>query len=191
MADLEHRTEDDDHAAMPGRTTPQGTSALAVDHGHEEEDVKIAPIIRWFGVLTGLILFSHVVSFGFYRVLQDIGKPDENRPLRTFSHRSIPPEPRLLPNVADSVRVVNVSDSAIHKFERLKGPGDYGQEELQRGQKALQALGFFDEVNGVGIVPDSAVAAQSTDSNTPMGTLPEERMPSDSTGGTGTENRLR
>lgn len=188
MVDLEHRTEDADHAPIPARTTPQGTLALTVEHGHEEEDVKFAPLVKWFMVLAGLILFSHVVSFGFYRVLQDTGKPAADRPLSAFRERSLPPEPRLLPNPADSVRVANVSETAIQKYEHLQGPGDYARAEIQKDQRALQALGFFDEVSGLPMVPETA-AARAAD-GAAAGPV-EERMPSDPTGGAGTENRLR
>jgi hypothetical protein len=188
MADLEHRSVDADHAPFPARTTPQGTLALTVAHGHEEEDVSMGPLIKWFLVLGGLILFSHVVSFGFYRVLQDTGKPVVDRPLSLFSQRSTPPEPRLLPNPADSVPVPNVADSAIQKYEHLEGPGEYAQREIRKDQQALQALGFFDDVSGLPIVPDTAVGHGSPGAATsPV----EERMPSDPTGGGGMENRLR
>jgi hypothetical protein len=186
MADLEHRSEDADHAPIPDRTTPQGTLALTVPHGHEEEDVNFAPLVNWFMILAGLILFSHVVTFGVYRVLEDTGKPPTERPLSLFGQRSTPPEPRLLPNPADSVRVPNVSTTAIQKYEQLQGPGDYARVEIRKEQQALQALGFFDEVSGLPIVPDSAAGAA------PEGAAPiQERMPSDPSGGGGMENRLR
>ncbi|MGV3720253.1 MAG: hypothetical protein ACO1SX_05020 [Actinomycetota bacterium] len=188
MADLEHRSEDADHAPIPARTTPQGTLALTVAHGHEEEDVSIGPLVKWFLVLAGLILFSHVVSFGFYRVLQDTGKPAGDRPLSVFDQRSTPPEPRLLPNRADSIPVANVADSAIQKYEHLEGPGEYAQREIRKDQQALQALGFFDDVSGLPIVPDTAVVQ---DAQGAAAAPVEERMPSDPTGGGGLENRLR
>jgi hypothetical protein len=192
MADLEHRTEDADHAPIPDRTTPQGTLALAVDHGHEEVDVNFRPLLQWIGILAGLILFSHLVSFGFYRVLEDTGKPDPNRPLTVFEQRVTPPEPRLLPNPVDSVRVPNVSTSAIQKYQTLKGPGDYGRDERKREERALEGLGFFDQGSGLPIIPDAAVATVAA-SAPPAVTTPtvEERMPSDPSGGTDLENRLR
>jgi hypothetical protein len=190
MADLQHRTEDADHAPIPERTTPQGTLALTVDHGHEEVDVNFGPLVKWFVVLVVLIVFSHLVCFGFYRVLQDTG--EYRGPELVFGQRSNPPEPRLLPNPADTVRIPDAPDTAIYKYETLQGPGAYGQAELERDTKKLADLGFVNPDTGLPAVPESAAQALGgAASSSARGDGLTEVMPSDPTGGRGTENRLR
>lgn len=191
MADLQHRTEDDDHAPIPAVTTPQGTLAHTVEHGHEEQDVNFAPLVKWTVILSALIVFSHVVSFGFYRVLEDTGAPKE--PASVFGKRVTPPEPRLLPNPADTKYIDDAPSTALRGYETLEGPGAYGQAELAREADKLAQLGFYNRESGLPEVPENVVQSvrEGTTSSGTQGDGLSEIMPSDPSGGTGMENRLR
>lgn len=195
MANLQHHSEDEDHEPVPAVTTPQGTLAHSVEHGHEERDVNFKPLAQWGIGLAVTIILAHLVTLGIYQFLYKTENAAYTQPF--FAQRTVPPEPRLLPNPADTARVPQAAQYRFQKFETLQGPGDYAATELHRDQAQLAQLGLFNLKEGLPEIPDALVSAvggaaagQETEGHE-VGPGLSEMMPADPSGGMTLENRLR
>jgi hypothetical protein len=176
----------------PEVTTPQGTQAYGVKHGHEETDVNPAALIRWFGGL-GLFTLATVVLLGGIfqiwrgyerRMAQDVPSP-------VFKAVQEPPEPRILPNPFDSPQLV----LGPRRDTPEAPPGEHEKERAD-----AQRLGLLGP-DGRARLPEAAERAVVTAPNPPPpnpnapyppGLGPgTEAMPSEASGGTALENELR
>lgn len=195
MANLQHRSEDEDHEPVPLVTTPQGTLAHSVEHGHEERDVNFKPLAAWGVGLAVTILLAELVTLGIYQFLYKTENAAYTTPF--FAQKPVPPEPRLLPNPADTPRVPEAAQYRFQKFETLQGPGDYAAVELHRDQQALANLGLYNTKEGTPEIPDAlaaTVGGAAASAPEPEGeAVPglSEMMPADPSGGMTLENRLR
>lgn len=198
MANHELIREDDDHEPAPARTTPQGTQLHGVEHGHEERDVSFGPLMKY---LTGFVVVTAVsimITFGVYRFMLFAEQQGEKTLPPAYTMKEAPPEPRLLPNPADTAALPNTPEWQIRRYTPLVGPGEYGQAELKQQREQLAALGLYDQEHGVPVIPDTALAAVPGASAGGAGMdqwPPEpgvrEMMPADASGGSNMENRLR
>ncbi|MGV3721239.1 MAG: hypothetical protein ACO1SX_10060 [Actinomycetota bacterium] len=197
MADLQHRSEDGDHHPVPLVTTPQGTLAHSVEHGHEERDVNFKPLAQWGVGLAVTILLSELVCTGIYQFLYKTENAAYKQPF--FAQKTVPPEPRLIPNVVDSPQVPNAAQYRFQKFEALQTPGDYAAVELHRDQEQLAKLGLYNSHEGTPEIPDAIVttvggagaAAEGAEHDHDAVPGLSEMMPADPSGGSTLENRLR
>lgn len=181
MANHHHEHE------IPERTTPQGTQEGGVDFGHEEKDVNFGPIFRWFiSLLVVTVLTQVMLAVGLNMWVNHEEVRDKSRvPSKLFEVRQDIPEPRLLPN-----RV----DSPASGTQPLIGPGEALVIFRERENKELAKHGLLDAESGQPAISAQALAAATGQPATPSGAAGDpliQAMPSSSSGGTATENRLR
>jgi hypothetical protein len=183
---------------LPARTTPQGTQANGVDHGHEERDVDFRAIVKWFaGLAISLAIIMPVVWFGLQAALPLIEGGD--RPTSAvFAEQWELPAPRVLPNPFDSPL-----DRVTSLPQPLLGPAQYLNEYRRTEDAALVKLGLrYPESGedaaraGLPRLPEGAVAAvisKAASAGASGGARgePVDPMPAGYSGGTRMENRLR
>jgi len=174
----------------PTRTTPQGTQADGVEHGHEERDIYLPAIIRWFAVLGITVGVVFTVMWGFMTVMT--GRAGRNQVPAVFETRQTPPTPRLLPNPVD--------DPAT-PTKPIPMPPEIMAQIINEENHALQQIGLQDSATGLPHIPPDAAAtvarqaaplgsgAAAVDPAADTGVI--QWMPSDASGGTRMENRLR
>src|SRR5438874_11098037 len=95
-----HVHQHDEH--IPDQTTPQGTQEAGVETGHEAHDLNFPVVFRWF---IGLVLFaaaSQVLLMSAVYFWNRHAEATDRLPSPLFGARQVPPEPRVLPNPADS-----------------------------------------------------------------------------------------
>ena len=183
---------------LPERTTPQGTQANGVEHGHEERDIDFRATTKWFiGLAVGLALSLAFVWFGLQVTLPMIEGRDRP-PSPVFEARWNLPTPRVLPNPYDAP-----PDRVTSLPQPLLGPAGYLQEQLRAESAELDRLelqypGTYEDPNLAGLarLPESAVnavIAKSAGSAAAGGTIDgaREMGPAGYSGGTRMENVLR
>ncbi len=180
-----HAAHHDDHHRIPARTMPQGTQELGADHGHESRDVLFAPVRKWF---VGLAIFTIAVLAGMLMVYYQLVDGVKQAALKAdpmLVTQQQHPEPRMLPNPLDNQ----------NPLRPLVGPGEYYQEQRANEDSALAKLGLWQSDDQVARIPQGVEAralgaVNGPGSGAPSG-FPEERMPSDGSGGIAEENRLQ
>jgi hypothetical protein len=188
-----HNDEDHDakdarregHEEVPEFTTPQGTQENGVDFQHEERDLDVRDLVHWFIGLAGTTLFLVLVLWGVFHLLTVREDRKDVVPSEMFTTREEPPLPRLLPNPVDARR---------QPRGPLQGPLEYGFEQREMENRKLEELGLRNRETGRAAIPEAAlqgVLAAGPAANGPAEQSPLEVMPSDSSGGLSTEDRLR
>lgn len=177
-----HLAEDDEHIA-PSRTMPQGTQEHGVDHGHEERDVNLPALLRWAAGLVVLTVAVQLFLWGVFYLLLARETTKDVFPSQLFVAKQVPPLPRLVPNPVDARE---------RPVGPLQDPMEHLQEFLKREDRSLERLGLIDGSTGLPRLPDSALEALvPPGARTGVRTLVVQPAPSDSSGGTTTENALR
>jgi hypothetical protein len=180
-ADYGAEPHEEDH--VPARTTPQGSLALTVDQGIEEKDIDIPAVIKWLGGLLALCVATQLLLWGVFGLLENVEKSRDRVPSALFLAKPAPPEPRLLPNPKLAQEYPNEMPQYHEKQKQLEN------EELIRA-------GLLDAESGRPVLPAQAVRQLGVPvgrQTPPVGaesTLADP-MPSDSSGGISTEDRLR
>jgi hypothetical protein len=162
----------------PERTTPQGTQAEGLEHGHEGRDVIYLPIFAWFGglaIFMGLALILLRATQGFWTVWED---REYTLPSPLFGQQRAIPEPRILPNLIDS---------GLKPMEHAQRYPETVPGEREREAKAAAKIGVQDPNTGEPILPDRA----GTGGDGEATRTTREPMPSEPSGGTALEDRLR
>jgi hypothetical protein len=187
VPDARHKHE---HIA-PERTTPQGTQAQGVEHGHEAVDVDFRSLFFWFGGLAAglaITFLGVMAAYGWW--FARAGRHD-TLPSQVFAQQQTPPLPRLLPNPTD------------FPGRPLPEPPVIMRAWRESQQKLAQKYGLADAKTGLPVLPDSAATAvlsamERGRARGPAPTAPPSGMdalhlpmPSGSSGGTAPENRLR
>jgi hypothetical protein len=184
-----------EHTA-PDRTMPQGTQSTGVEHGHEGRDIIFRPIFLWFG---GLSIFMALTLIGLSATMSLWTAPMERQmepPSPFLGQRQPPPPPRILPNPWDI---------GLNPMEKVQRYPETLPQEREREATAAAKLGLFDLETEEPRLPDQVVnqviARYGTvGAGLPPGSSPsgssaatglEVPMPSDASGGTSTENRIR
>ncbi len=201
-----------DEERAPLRTTPQGTQAHGVEHGHEERDVDFGAIQVWFMVLAVTVALSFGIVSGFFALYNSQAQSAQVLPSQLFGHRQPPPLPRILPNPVDSG--VNPMETGQMYPETVPGERKREAEEAAR-------IGLMNPETGALELPERAVAAviaaSASGRPVPPGTAPaagagetppvntgteraaetgtpgervQQMMPSGASGGTRAEDRL-
>lgn len=183
---------------IPDVTTPQGYQTYGVGLKHEERDTNVPEVLAWFGRLFAITAAVMVVVAVGQHQWQKYAESNDILPSPLFAVRADPPEPRVLPQPASDEQGPHTD---------LFYPWDLAKREHEAQAKQLQKLGLADE-EGRSQLPMAAVVAvtggnggpiptQATGSLRPQ-TVPDQpgadagqTMPSKSSGGTATENRLR
>lgn len=180
-----HAAQHDDHHGIPARTIPQGTQDLAADHGHETRDVLFAPVRKWFvGLAVFTIAVLAVMLLVYYQLVDGVKQAAlKTDPMLVTQQQH--PEPRMLPNPLDN----------RDPLKPLVGPGEYYQEQRAIENAALERVGLWHPDNQVARIPQGVEAralgaVNGPATGAPSG-VPEERMPSDGSGGITEENRLQ
>lgn len=181
--------QDDDHAEPPVRTTPQGTQFYAVEHGHEERDVDVPVLIRWFFYVAALSIGASVVLVFGMQLLAARERATQ-APLSALRQIQVdPPLPRLIPNPTD--------ERGREGLPQV-GPIEYHLAFKQAENEQLQALGLYDmEAKSMVLPENAAQAVQSLNggaaatAGAAAGDQVQWIMPSDASGGLGNEDRLR
>jgi hypothetical protein len=177
----------------PERTTPQGTQAHGVEHGHEGQDVIYRPIFLWFGgmaLFMGLTLILLGVTQGFWTMGAE---REDALPSPLFGQQRTPPAPRILPNPWDI--------PGENPMERVQRYPETLPDEREREVEAAAKIGLLDAKTGQPSLPDRVVS-QVASKYGPGGQggvgstgraddSVKERMPSDASGGTVWEDWLR
>jgi hypothetical protein len=181
MPDAHHHHEE----VAPERTTPQGTQAEGVEHGHENLDVNFRSLTLWFGGLAvGLAVTFLVATFAFewWSSMAEGAKP---LPSQVFAQQQTPPLPRLLPNPTD------------FPGHPLPEPQVIMREWRKRQLELAEQYGLANAQTGLPALPEAAVtavlgSAGGTGQQAPAPTdALQQPMPSGASGGTALENRLR
>ncbi len=163
----------------PERTTPQGTQSYSVVTGHEERDVILPPIFISFAILfafTIVVFIGMFFAYGQYAKMEDARDAQMPEMLR---RQQAPPRPRLLPNIADN---------PDWKKSMVIGPMEYLEQVRADEEHQLEKLGLWKAEEGVASLPPAAAQVATAGEG---GEGAQDRMPSDSSGGLSTENRLR
>jgi hypothetical protein len=172
-----------------------------MEGGHEGVDISIRTVGAWF---LGLAIFaglSHVMLWVGYAAWSQRQLALDVPPSTMFRVPRIPPEPRVLPNPVDSPGRPN---------ELLRGPGEEFVEFRKREDAEMTRLGLTNRRTGEPDVPASAlrtlanergvsssgappVAPHGSHAATVAARAPalqalSEEMPSESSGGTRSEN---
>jgi hypothetical protein len=197
-----------EHAVAPDQTTVQWSPGAGVEHGHEGTDANLRSTIHWF-LATGLFMIvSIAVLWWVYNIWAGYQTSVEKLPSPLFGIRQVPPEPRVLPNPADS---------QAHRGDPTWGPADLLAEHRRVEEAELNQYGLRNPTTGApqlpagavdavlagnrsgrarmgGLVPAPAArvpppgAASASSASTAPGVEP---MPSYSSGGTRPENYLQ
>jgi hypothetical protein len=194
---LDPHLQADHHA--PDRTTPQGTQSVGLEHGHEGRDLIFRPIVLWFGgfaIFLGLSLILLHATMGLWTARE---ARETALPSPLFAEQQEIPAPRILPNPIDS------GLNPMERFQRYPETVP-GEREIEMQESAR--VGVLDPQTGSPILPDRAVAtvlsrhgsgggavtgrtapaAAADQAGTPA---VKALRPSDSSGGTATEDWLR
>ncbi len=181
--------QDDDHAEPPVRTTPQGTQFYGVEHGHEDRDVNVPVLVRWFFYVAALSIGASVVLIFGMQLLMARERATMAPPSALRQIQVDPPMPRLIPNPTDE----RGREGLPHV-----GPIEYHVAFKQAENEQLQALGLYDTESNLMVLPENAAqAVQNLNGGavSPTGAAAGDQiewiMPSDASGGLGNEDRLR
>ena len=173
---------------IPEVTIPQGTQLQAVEHGHEERDINFNSLVGWFSGLAALVVVVIAIMVGTFALLTTAANQANVLPSPVMGVRIVPPEPRLLPNPADS---------RANPYKPMMGPQYTGYHERVDEIDSLERAGLWDPNTGVPRLPPDALAAVSRE-NPPAGSPgtaaidgSKKLMPSASSGGTSVEDELR
>lgn len=174
---------DDDHNWYPERTMPQGTQENGVEFQHEERDMNYGGVLRWFASLAVAVAIIFTALAGAFYFLGARTREARQLPSPIFAQQQVPPYPRLIPNPFDTP-----------KGMVPQGPVEYGAAFKARESQAMSKVGLWNDATRQPQLPPSAAAVlQELKSPAPAaGETPgAELYPSDTSGGTMTEDRLR
>jgi len=187
-----HAFDGDPEHALPEFTTPQGTQADGVAHGHEERDTNLSAIFKWFTAVFVATVLTIVVLAVAYRFWENqVKQADVVPPM--LRHSQTPPEPRLIPNPVDD---------APTGLDPIRGPIERHAEYEILVNEELQKIKLLDGGTGLPTIPDD-VAERVIQRESGQGTQPAPAaarpgigpgfwaQPSDPSGGTVFENHLR
>jgi hypothetical protein len=183
MADLIHLEEEEEPHHAPARTTPQGTLALTVVGQHEERDVRMRPILSWFGGLAIGTMLATILLLGVYFLILQMEASRDRVASPMLRPKSAPPPlPRVLPNPADTPKDGNPVALA---------PWNWSRAELGKEDAKLAEIGLIDPATRAPALPEKGLAAVVTvrEGEDPKSLV--QPRPSDASGGTTTENGLR
>ncbi len=184
---------EEDHYA-PSVTMPQGTQAYGTQFEHEQTDIQTSNLTRWWIGLGAFCVGVQILMWGMFGMLNQPGDTAADIPTPMFRQQQVPPEPRLLPNPVDSPTQAGMPHI---------GPMEYRADFDAKEDQALNGLGLRDPNTGLPMIPAAAVAAvsgkpapaaahtENRGEGHQAGAGVRETMPSDSSGGTLTEDRLR
>jgi hypothetical protein len=186
MPEAHHHHEE----VAPERTTPQGTQAEGVEHGHENLDVNFRSLMLWFGGLAIGLAVTFIVATAAFEWWSSLAGGTEPLPSEVFARQQTPPLPRLLPNPTD------------FPGHPLPEPRVIMQAWREQQELLAQQYGLADPRTGLPALPKSAAAAvlaaaggaagRRAPASAPAATdALQQPMPSGASGGTATENRLR
>ncbi|MDQ3812335.1 MAG: hypothetical protein M3347_00120 [Armatimonadota bacterium] len=152
------------------RTTPQGTQENGVERGHENRDVKMKPLFRWFGGLAVLTFGTFLLIYGMFTFFLVRETKKDVLPSRMFAEEVRPPKPLLLPRPWEHLKVETQAER-----RRLSDP-----KELSAPEAAL-----VDPKTGNPKLPPNAVSMvgpqQPGGTNQTFNAL--SQSPSDASGG--------
>jgi hypothetical protein len=191
-----------EHETAPPQTTYQGSPGPGVEHGHEGTDANIGSIVRWLGITAVFMALSIVLLTWVFSLWSGYEKRNELLPSSLFGIRQVPPEPRVMPNPADT---------QAHPGEPMRGPSALLVDHLRIEQAELKQYGLEDPSTGAPQLPPGAVGTVLSANHTgkagkgtagagasgiapaspPSTTGTTEPMPSYASGGTRTENGLQ
>jgi hypothetical protein len=172
-----------DDEVAPEFTTPQGMQTLGLDHGHEARDISFGSVFRWFLATAGLLVGSILLIWAVLAIWSAEATRRDVLPSPIFAKPMIPPEPRIQPNPVDSG--LNPRESGPEYPESV--PKAREQEEAK-----MEKYGLLNAKTREPELPERAVAAvmaQPAAKSESSGL--EQPMPSASSGGTASENRLK
>lgn len=154
------------------RTTPQGTQEGGVEKGHEQRDMKIREVARWF---IGLSIGSAITIGAMWLMLVWLVGVERERKTYTstplYEIRPTVRQPELLPNPAQGTDQIMPWEHS-RRFRATEG-------------KELQNYGLADS-DGRHSLPQGAVSAVMAEPSRPAASANlEEERPSEETGGQG------
>jgi hypothetical protein len=186
---------DDDHNWYPERTMPQGTQENGVDFQHEDRDMNHGSVIRWMVALSVAVVIIFVALWGAFYFLGVSTNEARKLPSPIFAKQQVPPYPRLLPNPFDDVTGKETDDTTGPQQKVIQGPMEYGNAFKARENEQLEKLQMWDPENRTAKVPASIAQSVLQELKAPPAAPGEatgsEVFPSDTSGGTATEDRLK
>ncbi len=173
---------DDDHG-VPERTTPQGIQAYGVHHAHETLDARMRPVMMLVALLFVVTFGTIGLIIGVMRVYEKMTPSLTDAPSPHFLVQQVPPEPRLLPN-----RI----DAELRPLEPHEGPVEYRLRQEKPVHEALEQLGLMDRESALPALPTALIEKAHPGSSTASaGITVLQPVPSETSGGTTTEDALR
>jgi hypothetical protein len=192
---------DFEHETAPDQTTFQWAPGPGVEHGHEGTDLNLRSTIQWLGYTALFMALSIVLLSWVYGVWSGYQTSHESLPSPLFGVPQVPPEPRVLPNQADS---------NAHPTEPVWGPSELLIDHRRIEDAELKQYGLEDPAGAPQLPPDAvatvltanraattqkgssgAVTAGAVPASPASSTGTTEPMPSYSSGGTARENNLQ
>jgi hypothetical protein len=174
-------------AQVPERTTMQGVQDPKAGLIHEETDVDLGGILKWFGALTLTVMVTFLVVWGIWEWWPERHEQTATLPSAVLGMPQRPPLPHLLPDPEFNASKDSVSEPQLEPKDQYQR--DKRAEDVILRQKGLQStdgLAHLPE-NAVSSVADQGTPATGTSAATGL----EDNMPSMPSGGTVEENRLR
>jgi hypothetical protein len=139
-----------EHETAPDKTTVQWSPGVGVEHGHEGTDVNLRSAINWFlatGLFMGLSIF---VLWWVFNIWSGYETRNEQLPSALYGIRQVPPEPRVMPNPADS---------AAHREEPMRGPSELLIDHRRAEEAELKQYSLLNPTTGAPQLPAGALGA--------------------------------
>jgi hypothetical protein len=201
-----------DDEVAPDVTTVQGLQVAGLEYGHEEADINLGSTLRWFAALTVVVVFTLGLISGAL-ALYERTADDRTVDSQVFQQPQIPPKPRILPNPVDwpggaLEKPVEAPPKELEvlreqEAELLQKAGLMQGTEQHIPQDVVTAVATkYGSPTGHGSpAPGGTGGAEGhgpETSHKPGTSTPgqtespvQDSMPSDSSGGLSTENRLK
>src|SRR3569833_3481878 len=146
-------------AHVPERTTAQGVQDPNAGLIHEETDVDLGGILKWFGALTITVMVTFLVVWGIWEWWPERHENLATLPSPVFGVRQQPPLPHLLPDPENRAKQPARDFLIKVSFEPQLEPKDAYAIEKAREDALLEKYNLQDGASGQALLPGGVVDA--------------------------------
>jgi hypothetical protein len=169
---------------VPERTTAQGSLEHTAPGEYQPDGFDPRSLIPWgIGLAIGTFASMALMIVEFHFLRQAHTEADKRVPEMMAQPAQKPPDPRLLPNAAD------VNAKSV-RLQPILEPPQIREAIEAKENRELQTLGLYLLEEGVHRIP-SHIVTRLAGGHGGTEEAPAEQMPSRSSGGLQTENRLK